>query len=86
MTEFHKISLKLTGLAKLHMKMILALDWKAYSQVADAFYNFQTIIPDPFNLENREKLHAEISTRAKHMEHTLQVLHERNRQHLEMLN
>lgn len=65
--------------------MILALDLKSYSHVADAFYDFQTIIPKPFNFKHRnEKLHAEISARAKHMENTLQVLHERNRQHLEM--
>lgn len=32
---------------KLPINMIMALDLKAYSQVADAFYDFQVIIPKP---------------------------------------
>lgn len=52
--------------------MFVILDVKAYSQVADALYDFQTIIPKLFNFEHKNgTLHAEISLRAKHMENIL---------------
>lgn len=60
---------------KLRVILIKVLDLKAYSQVADAFYDFQPFIAKHVYFKHRnEKIHAEISARAKHMERILQVL------------
>lgn len=64
--------------------MIVTLDLKSSSRVTNAFNDIQSIIPKHLNFKPKnEKLHAEISARAKHMENK-QVLQERNWQHLKM--